>query len=107
MTCHYTELTTYLPNRTVGAIGYKLHDLGIEHISEYEYLSEEKQEYLIKNWDKKNMVELATDLSVNYGTILRYKKVLNLDDKGQEIKWTDETLDKLREDAKFLSISVS
>lgn len=51
------------------------------------------------------MVELATDLSVNYGTILRYKKVLNLDDKGQEIKWTDETLDKLREDAKFLSIS--
>ena len=100
MDCHYTELTKYLPGRSVGAISYKLHDLGIEHISDYTYLSEENQKYIKDNWGKESIKDIALHLGVGYGVIQRYKKELNLPNVEQKKKWTDEIIEKIRVDAK-------
>lgn len=100
MDCHYTELTRYLPDRSVGAISYKLHDLGIEHISDYTYLSDEDKKYIKDNWGKKSIKDIAIHLGIGYGVIQRYKTELNLPNIEQKKKWTEEVIEKIREEAK-------
>lgn len=80
--CHYTELVKVLPNRTVGAITAKAHNLGIEIISDYYKLNEETAKYIKENWGKISIRQLARNLKVTTSVIYRYKKELNLPDTG-------------------------
>ena len=101
--CHYTELVKYLPNRSIGAISYKIHDLRIKHISEYTTLSKKEKEFIKDNWGKLTISEIAKELNTSYSVIQRYKKELNLPTLQQNRKWTDEIINKIREDAKTMT----
>ena len=98
--CHFTELTKVLPRRSVGAITAKAFELGIETISEYTKLSEDDKKYIIDNWELLTTSEIARNLKVSVGVVNRYKKELNLPNKGQKKKWTPEVIKRLRKDAK-------
>ena len=98
--CHFTELTKVLPRRSVGAITAKAFELGIETISEYTKLSDDDKKYIIDNWELLTTSEIARNLKVSVGVVNRYKKELNLPNKGQKKKWTPEVIKRLRKDAK-------
>ena len=98
--CHYTELTKVLPNRTIGAISAKAYELGIETISTYTKLNDIQIKYIKDNWGVIPAVEIARNLKISIGIINRYKKELNLPNTGQQKKWTEEIISKIRKDAK-------
>ncbi len=98
--CHYTELTKVLPNRTLGAITAKAYELGIKTISNYTKLEDKQIEYIKENWGKIPATEIARNLKISIGVLNRYKKELNLPNTGQQKKWTEEIINKLRKDAK-------
>ena len=98
--CHYTELTKVLPNRTLGAITAKAYELGIETISTYTKLDDEQIKYIKDNWGKIPATEIARNLKISNSILNRYKKKLNLCNTGQQKKWTEEIINKLRDDAK-------
>lgn len=103
-TCHYTELTKVLPRRSVGAISAKAYELGIETISEYTKLTKEQLKYITDNWGKIPATEIARNLRISIGVLNRYKRELNLPNTGQQVKWTDEVVEKVKEDAKTKTI---
>lgn len=98
--CHYTELTKVLPNRTIGAITAKAYELGIETISTYTKLDDKQIKYIKDNWGEIPATEIARNLKISVGILNRYKKELNLPNTGQQKKWTEEVISKLRRDAK-------
>ena len=98
--CHYTELTKVLPNRTIGAITAKAYELGIETISTYTKLDDKQIKYIKDNWGEIPATEIARNLKISTGILNRYKKELNLPNTGQQKKWTEEKISKLRKDAK-------
>lgn len=99
--CHYTELTKVLPNRTIGAITAKAYELGIKTISTYTKLDDKQIKYIKDNWGKIPATEIARSLKISIGILNRYKKELNLPNTGQQKKWTEEKISKLRKDAKI------
>lgn len=98
--CHYTELTKVLPNRTIGAISAKAYELGIETISTYTKLNDKQIKYIKDNWGEIPATEIARNLKISIDILNRYKKKLNLPNTGQQKKWTEEKISKLRKDAK-------
>ncbi len=98
--CHYTELTKVLPNRTIGAISAKAYELGIETISTYTKLDDKQIKYIKDNWGEIPATEIARNLKISIGILNRYKKELNLPNTGQQKKWTEDKISKLRKDAK-------
>jgi len=94
--CHYTELVHVLPRRSVGAIGAKAFELGIETISNYHKLDDNISKYIKDNWKKMSVSEIARNLQISIGVIYRYKKELNLPNVGQKNFWTPEKIEKLR-----------
>lgn len=98
--CHYTELTKVLPNRTIGAIAAKAYELGIETISTYTKLDDKQIKYIKDNWGEIPATEIARNLKISIGILNRYKKELNLPNTGQQKKWTEDKISKLRKDAK-------
>lgn len=99
-TCHYTELTKVLPRRSIGAITAKAFELGIETISDYVKLEDDKATFIKNNWEKMTATEIARQLEISIGVVYRYKKELNLPNKGQSKKWTPDVIEKIRKDAK-------
>ncbi len=98
--CHYTELTKVLPNRTIGAISAKAYELGVKTISTYTKLDDKQIRYIKDNWGKIPATEIARNLKISSGVLSRYKKELNLPNTGQQKKWTEDKISKLRNDAK-------
>ena len=101
--CHYTELTKVLPNRTIGAISAKAYELGIKTISSNTKLDDKQIKYIKDNWGKIAATEIARNLKISIGILNRYKKELNLPNTGQQKKWTEDIISKLRKDAKTKS----
>ncbi len=99
-TCHYTELTKVLPRRTIGAITAKAYKLGIETISDYAKIEDDKATFIKNNWLKMPATEIARQLKISTGVVYRYKRILGLPNKGQQVKWTPEIISKIRKDAK-------
>lgn len=99
-TCHYTELTKVLPRRTIGAITAKAFELGIETISDYAKIEDDKATFIKDNWNNMTATEIARKLKISTGVVYRYKRELNLPNKGQRVKWTPEVIAKIRKDAK-------
>jgi len=89
--CHYTEITKVL-NRSVGSIGGKAFDLGIETISDYRKFTDEEKMFTIENWNDMSNTDIAIALKCSAGQLNRLKKELNLPNKGPNIKWTDEKI---------------
>ena len=102
--CHYSEITKLIPDKTKGAILSKARQMNIKLITEYKNLNEEELDYLISNWNKIPINEMARQLKIPRATIYRYKKKLNLSDVGQTKKWTEETLEELRKYSQTESI---
>lgn len=98
--CHYSELTKVLPNRTIGAIAAKAYELEIETISTYTKLDDKQIKYIKDNWGKIPATEIARNLKISIGVLNRYKKELKLPNTGQQKKWTEDKISKLRKDAK-------
>lgn len=98
--CHFTELTKVLPNRTIGAISAKAYELGIETISTYTKLDANQIKYIKDNWGEIPATEIARNLKISIGILNRYKNKLNLPNTGQQKKWTEDRINKLRNDAK-------
>jgi len=103
-TCHYTEIAKVL-NRSVGSVGYKAFDLGIETITDYRKFTTEEKWFAIENWNDMSGADIARALKCSLGQLYRLKKELDLPNKGQKIKWTDETINSLRELAKTKTVS--
>lgn len=97
--CHYTELTKVLPNRTIGAISAKAYELGIKTISTYTSLDDVQIKYIKDNWGKIPATEIARNLKISIGILNRYKKELKLPNTGQQKKWTEDKISKLKKDA--------
>lgn len=98
--CHYTELTKVLPNRTIGAIAAKAHELGIELMHPYTKLDDNQIEYIKDNWGTISAAEIARNLKISIGVLNRYKRKLKLPNKGPKKKWTNEKIRELKIDAK-------
>lgn len=89
-----------MPNRTIGAISAKAYELGIETISTYTKLDDKQIKYIKDNWGEIPATEIARNLKISIGILNRYKKELNLPNTGQQKKWTEDKISKLRKDAK-------
>lgn len=99
-TCHYTELTKVLPRRTIGAITAKAFELGIETISDYAKIEDDKVQFIKDNWNNMTANEIARKLKISTGVVYRYKRELGLPNKGQKVKWTLEIIAEIRKYAK-------
>jgi predicted transcriptional regulator len=97
------DMCELIPTRTKSAISSKAHDLGIELVIQYTYLTDEQVEYLKTNWGKIPQTQLSRDLHVSLGVINRYKKELNLPNHGQLHKIDDKIIRGIKRDAKELT----
>ena len=98
-----SELCDLIPTRSKGAIGSKAHDMGIELVVSYTYLTDEQVEYLKSNWGKIPQTQLARDLHIGLGVINRYKRELNLPNHGQLTKIDDSIIQGIKRDAKTMT----
>lgn len=94
--CHYSELTKLLPNKSKSAILCKARNMNLNVITEATYFEEEVANYIIKNWGKISINEMARTLKVSRSRIYLYKKKYNLPNLGQKIKWDEKTINELR-----------
>jgi hypothetical protein len=103
--CHYTEIAKVLPNRSVGAIGYKVFDLKIPTITEYRKFTKKEKTFIRKNWKTMTSSELARELKCSMGVFNRVAKELKLKRRGQKVKWDKENLKLLKEFSKTETVS--
>ena len=97
------DMCELIPTRTKAAIGSKAHDLGIELVTQYTYLTDDQIKYLKDNWGKIPQTQIARDLHIGLGVINRYKKELNLPNHGQLHKIDDKIIQGIRKDSKVLT----
>lgn len=95
--CHYSELQKLLPNKSKGAILSKARSMNLEVNLEIVKYDENIEKYIVENWGKKSINEMARTLKIPRSGIYKYKEKNNLPNIGQKIKWDEERVNKLRE----------
>ena len=105
--CHYSELTKLLPGKTAAAILCKSRQLNLDIITESNHYKYDRKtaKYIKENWGKISINEMARQLGIPRSKIYVYKKKLKLPNTGQNIKWNEQSISRLRELAKTKNIS--
>lgn len=103
--CHYSELTKVIPNKTKGAILAKARDMNLDIITETSSYNRKHAKFIKENWGKMSINQMALTLGITRTKIYYYKNKFNLPNIGQKKKWTEDKINELRELAKTESIS--
>ena len=94
--CHYSELTKLLPDKSKMAIFSKARTMNLNIITESYVYDHSIEEYILKNWSKKSINEIARTLGIPRSRVYNYKEKLGLPNKGQNIKWNEANIKRLR-----------